>query len=84
MLRIPLELIYLTIDHLHQDISTLKSFALASRSCLHGCRPHLFRSVQIDLGNQTQLGFAAFLAMIPVVAKYVRYLAILQGYQKAG
>lgn len=45
---LPDELLYMIVDHLHDDTASLRRCALASRRLLHPARVHLFASLNLD------------------------------------
>lgn len=45
--RLPPELLDIVIDHLHDDLTTLRSLAITSTQCLHSSRVHLFYRIQL-------------------------------------
>jgi len=45
--RLPLELIELIIDHLHDDSVALKACSLVSRTFLQPARVHLFENIEL-------------------------------------
>ncbi|KAF7348668.1 hypothetical protein MVEN_01385400 [Mycena venus] len=48
-MALPQELVDISIDHLHNDIPTLKACSLAARAFVHSARPHLlFTSLHIE------------------------------------
>ncbi|THH31097.1 hypothetical protein EUX98_g3094 [Antrodiella citrinella] len=82
--RLPPELIDTIIDYLHEDISTLRNFALVSRRWLKSTRYHLFHHVSVLASSDYARPFAPFMRFLetaPHIGQFIRELELC-GYEE--
>ena len=73
---IPQELVNTTIDHLHDDIKTLRSCSLVAHSWLEISRSHLFSEIAITLSIRTIEAFIKLLVSSTNVGLHIRRLRL--------
>ncbi|KAH9893920.1 hypothetical protein C8Q73DRAFT_647168 [Cubamyces lactineus] len=70
--RLPFELVEQIMDHLYDDLQTLRSFALVSHALVHSARHHIFHRIIVHENNFVES--VQLFVKNPPLAEYVRDL----------